>query len=87
MASTGGKVRSSSSDSGRSRCPKGLMFKSPAVAETADGCRIADHTEIVSELMGTGNTALRLMPLKELLLRPKEEEGEREPLSPEVDAG
>ena len=80
MASTGGKVRSSSSDSGRSSCPKGLMFRSPAVA-AVDGCRIADHTDIVSELMGTGNTALRLIPLNELLpspneLLPPEEEAE-----------
>lgn len=72
MASTGGKVRSSSSDSGRSSCPKGLTFRSPAVAAAEDGCRIADHTDIVSELMGTGNTALRLMPLNELLPRPRE---------------
>jgi hypothetical protein len=63
-ASTGGRVRSSSSESGSTSCPNGFTFKSPKVAAEVDGLRIADQTEIVSELMGTGKTALRQMPLK-----------------------
>jgi len=74
MASTGGSVRSSSSESGRRSWAKGLVCKSPEEAVLADGCKMADHTEMVSELIGTGNTALREMPLKQLLCKLNENE-------------